>query len=101
MEKDQLQNKSDGESACKKKMKKTIMKSDGERTLKKHEEKWRKELPKTIDDDVNVLRVVQWQWIQDTWNLKPWGRIKIDILKKNQFGSILNPILKLTFRVKV
>jgi hypothetical protein len=39
MEKDQLQNKSDGESACKKKMKKTIMKSDGERTLKKHEEK--------------------------------------------------------------
>jgi hypothetical protein len=39
MEKDQLQNKSDGENACKIIMKKAIMKSDGERTLKKHKEK--------------------------------------------------------------
>jgi hypothetical protein len=60
-------------------MKKAIMKSDGEKTLKKHKEKWKKELQKTTNDDVDVLRVVQWQWIQDTWNLKPWIRTKIDI----------------------
>jgi hypothetical protein len=39
MEKEQLQNKSDGESACKKKMEKPIVKNGGERTLKKHKEK--------------------------------------------------------------
>jgi hypothetical protein len=39
MEKDQLQNKSDGESACKIIMKKAIMKSDEERTLKNHKKK--------------------------------------------------------------